>query len=453
MSGPKVVRVVTREERVETCERLLTQLDVAIRALQSDSVRFGDKAGTDLASSTTRREGLQELIRQNNFDLAEQQAQQEIGFMTAKRNEVIERAATAAAVARQQLRHQRHTATTLLKELERRAPDVHADLAVGLRKIADQSKVSNDAESILEKAMMALTHASSNTHLSDEQKDLARSLQNAQETNIRDGGWLTSARQDKRIVDVQHHLAQIEVLKSTEAAATFTARLDLLEHEAEGAVRSMKIDALIIDVATLVESLKRLTDLIDAAKATLAEVQLLGNFTDMTALRAELQSAIANPFEDQLRLLLAEADQVIGRIRANRAATARREAILAGLGSLGYQVNENMATAWVDDGRIVLKKSDADMHGVEIASAPDALRLQVRAVAFSASLTASSNLAAEITWCGDFGKLQMHLKQHSGDLVIEKGLPVGALPLKVVPPTTVLQARKTVYRSSKTHGA
>ena len=91
-----------------------------------------------------------------------------------------------------------------------------------------------------------------------------------------------------------------------------------------------------------------------------------------------------------------------------------------------------MATYWVQNGRVVLKKSDQDQPGLELASAADAQRLQVRAVAFSASLSPASNLAAETAWCGDFSKLQERLKQQSGELAIERAMAVGAVPLKVV---------------------
>ncbi|YCI88526.1 hypothetical protein M1D99_12320 [Pseudomonas sp. R3-41] len=41
----------------------------------------------------------------------------------------------------------------------------------------------------------------------------------------------------------------------------------------------------------------------------------------------------------------------------NQAALARREAVLDGLASLGYEVREGMATAWVETGKVVLRKS------------------------------------------------------------------------------------------------
>ena len=48
------------------------------------------------------------------------------------------------------------------------------------------------------------------------------------------------------------------------------------------------------------------------------------------------------------------------------AATARRRAVLGGLAKLGYEVRETMATAWANDGRLVLRKPNANDYGIEL---------------------------------------------------------------------------------------
>lgn len=453
MSGPKVVRVVTREERIEICEGLLAQLAAASRALKTDAVRLGDSEGEKLAQSTARHDALAELIKQDNFDQAETQIRQEIGFISSKRHEVVERAASAAAVALRQLTSQRHAATTLLKELERRAPEAHAEFAAGLKQIAVQSRATQIAESVLAKAMAALSPAESKSQLSDEQTALARSLQAAQGTDIDGKSWQLLNAQDKRIVDLQHGLARIDVLGSSEAMTVFTKRLDALELEAEGPMRNMKLDALVIEVSSAVDRLRRLRVLVESAQGALAEAEALGTTSELASVSQELQAAIDDPDETRLTKATSDVAKAVSFARAAKAAAARREAILAGLETLGYQVNEYMATSWVDEGRVVLKKADADMHGVEIASAPDAQRLQVRAVAFSAALPAAANLAAENAWCGDFGRLQELLQKQAGDLAIERALPVGAVPLKVVQSPAAVQARSAAARTRKVNQA
>ena len=64
------------------------------------------------------------------------------------------------------------------------------------------------------------------------------------------------------------------------------------------------------------------------------------------------------------------------------APAARRRAILQGLSSLGYEVTEGMATAWVEQGRVVLRKAASPDYGVELGGGIQSDRLQVRAVAY-----------------------------------------------------------------------
>ena len=323
MSGPKVVRVVTREERLESCERLLAQLDAAIRGLKAEVVRFDDAMGIELtALAVRRRDGLADLVRQDSFDLAERQIQVEVAFVSAKRTEVIDRAASAAATARRQLSQQRHAATTLLKDLERRAPAAHAEYADRLREIAGQSRASGTAESVLANAMMALTMASPGPRLSEEQKALASSLQSAREPDASSNARSSVANPDKRISDLQLRLSQIEVLKSSEDAAAFTSRLDVLELEAPAPARSMKLDALVIDVASMVEALKGMDVLIAAAKGALAEVDALDSASELSPVREALLSAIGDPAEDRLKRVIDEAADATARIRGGRAAAA-----------------------------------------------------------------------------------------------------------------------------------
>jgi hypothetical protein len=64
----------------------------------------------------------------------------------------------------------------------------------------------------------------------------------------------------------------------------------------------------------------------------------------------------------------------LGAIAASRRSRARSNTVRPGLAR--YQVSESMSTSWVQDGPVVLKKSDRNKHGIEFASDADAQRLQ-----------------------------------------------------------------------------
>ena len=433
MSGPKIVRVVTREERVATCSTLIAKLDAAVTALKASCTRYGDTDGLAIASSNERRTEIIGLIQQDNFDMAEVRARQEIVFIAASRDDVIDRAVRAATAAREQASRRRHAAATLAKELERKMPGKHSDLTTALKVAAGQSKPADSVDALLSRAMLALAPDTSPAEVSDTQRAIATSLQTPKnEAPAPEIRWSFPQVQDKRLAALQQQLSQIDILSGTDAAAKFTERLSQLELEAEGPTRNMKLDGLVLDVASKVEALRREDDALNSAGPLAAELGIWTNSEALNALRLGLTDAIARRDIAKIMSLATQANEALEQARQQAAAAARREAILSGLATLGYQVNESMSTSWIQDGRVVLKKSDHDQHGIELASAADAQRLQVRAVAFSAMLTPASNLAAETAWCGDFGKLQKRLAQQAGELAIEWSKPVGAVPLKVV---------------------
>src|SRR5262249_8978630 len=132
------------------------------------------------------------------------------------------------------------------------------------------------------------------------------------------------------------------------------------------------------------------------------------------------------------------------------AAAARRRAVLQGLASLGYEVNEGMATAWVQGGRVVLRKATNPDYGVELTGGTRSDRLQVRAVGFGTPQmvrNAARDRDIETAWCGDFGKLQALLAGGGGRLEIETASPPGAVPIKVVSDPT---ARDEVATDART---
>jgi hypothetical protein len=74
-------------------------------------------------------------------------------------------------------------------------------------------------------------------------------------------------------------------------------------------------------------------------------------------------------------------------------------------------------------------------YGVEIGGGADAARVQVRTVAFrgaSAPADSARDVDAETIWCGDLLQLQAEFAAGGGAIVIERALPVGAVPLKVI---------------------
>ena len=127
------------------------------------------------------------------------------------------------------------------------------------------------------------------------------------------------------------------------------------------------------------------------------------------------------------------------------AGASRREAILKGLSELGYEVRANMATAWAEDGRIIVRKPNEKGYGVELGAVEDAERVQVQLVSFEPSndtFKASRDLDRETIWCSEFFRLKSLLEKSGTSLHIEKALPVGSKPLKQVQESSTIPGRE-----------
>ena len=106
--------------------------------------------------------------------------------------------------------------------------------------------------------------------------------------------------------------------------------------------------------------------------------------------------------------------------------------MLRGLASIGYEVGAELVTVSPAKGRLVIRKPDRPSYGVEVLAPEGANRLQVKVVAiagFGTSRDPVRDRDAETLWCSDFSRL---LRQNGTDLVVEKALGVGAVPLSEV---------------------
>jgi hypothetical protein len=85
--------------------------------------------------------------------------------------------------------------------------------------------------------------------------------------------------------------------------------------------------------------------------AELSEMKSL----EAAMLLSEINQALVKPTGNELELVK-RADFLVESEMNVMAAEERRRAVLEGLASLGYEVSEGMATAWVEGGRVVLER-------------------------------------------------------------------------------------------------
>lgn len=426
MSGPKVFHVVTREELVARCEGHLRRLDAAIAEWTRTCERSGAADAKAAEAIAARRDALRRMLTDDRFTDIQKQVPAEISFLRSDAQTRIERAAAAAAQAMQSRRRTAQTARMLLEALRKSGREIPADLR---RDLASPET----AERAIGHAFALLSPAGGGGTATDRQRELASKL-GRDEKRATLAEWLAgqpAAADRDSDLRIDRHLAELTALGVD--PSSFAARATAIagEHLSRQALLT---DSLLVELAHAVtegrERSARLAELRERA-AELA----LHDSAGARPLRGRIEAAVAAEDASSAPALIAEADALVQEEFRVLAADARRRAVLQGLASLGYEVNEGMATAWVQGGKVVLRKAANPDYGVELGGGTKSDRLQVRAVAFGGAQSprnASRDRDMEAVWCSEFERLKTLFSASGGGIEIEHALPVGAAPLKVV---------------------
>lgn len=395
MSGPKVVRVVTREERVATSTALLARLEAALQEWERVARRSGTLTSADIEAMRARSEGLKQALAADRFDAIEREAPRETQF-----------------VQREQER--RHTEAVNKEALKRRI----------------RSRTRR-----IEAEMRAAPRTTIQTGITDEQRALAEKLKDgADEQSLE--SWLTEhpSAADAETAKIERQLAELSFLFDAGTVAALEAKLEAAEREISNSQRrAMLLDSLTLELAALVKQARDRSVVQSRLRALAEELRSIGT-TSATERAANVLSAIDSDVA-ALAILETETLKALATERDAFAAEARRSAVLKGLATLGYQVNEGLETAWVKSGRVVVKRPTQPGYGVELGGKTENGRLQVRVVALRGPqdvADSSRDKDAERMWCADFSQLQKHITEAGGGLIIERALAVGETPLKAV---------------------
>ncbi|ALM83939.1 hypothetical protein [Bordetella sp. N] len=437
MSGPKVVRIVTREEILAICEGHLRRLDQAIADWAGAGRRGGMLTDAEIAGTQARRDALAALVAADAFMELQKRVPEEIIFLKADLARRQQAAVEGAARKAQRQRQGRHGARTLLDAADQKGIEIPAALRGQLDRLS-AGQMLDDADAVLAQGFALLRAgagavADDARTLSASQQALAKRLQTADAVSTLDA-WKAAQQAQERdpaLARLDRGIGEASVFLDAADVAGFTSRIAAIDMEQAGPRRSLLLDSLILDLSAAVAAGRAR----HAALATLRELAAdLGAYrsADAAAFVEQVAQYGEATSAESIAASQAAGNELIVRLRQQQAEAARRTAILNGLAKLGYEVNEGMATAWASGGRVVVKKPSLPGYGVEVGGQVQTGRLQVRAVSLTANRDVSRDKDVETLWCGDFGRLQDLLAQHGDDLLIERSMGVGEVPLKVV---------------------
>jgi hypothetical protein len=417
MSGPKVVRIVTREEILEICQGMLARVDAAL----AEWIRIGQRNDCvdngAIEAARGRRDALAALIAVDRLIDLQKQAPLEEMFLREDLQSRLAKVAAEQAAARSRDRREREIAATMLRTLRERDASIDPNLEQRLKR-GEAAAISEAFE------LLALSSEGSRAS-----RDLA--------DRLRDGSGIASFNQwlmdqpinsDPAIEKIELRIAELATTISDTVAANWRARLDEAA-SADQARRNLLLDGLGVETGRALSDARKQNAALMDLELVLAELGAAGIATDQY--RANIEALTAAGLIERRTAAL----ETLNQHRARTAALARREVVLKELSALGYEVTEGMTTSWSEEGRLVLKSATRPDYGVEVTTVGNNERMQMRAVAFDDGNVGSDparDREAETIWCGDVSSLQDRLAEIGGGLVIEKARPVGATPLKRV---------------------
>lgn len=436
MSGPKIIRIVTREEQLAIFEKHLARLDQTI----AEWVKVGARDSTldEVAVNATkgRREVIRALAEQGRFADAQRNAISENAFLRSDIDARIRNAIDAEVKSRQQKRNISSAASTLLNRITSSQREVPETLRHNLEMVISGDESSAFALKVISEAFSCLGFSEESTKPTQKQLEIAGKLidRNAEKITISD--WLASQRKTEDDVSfrIDALLSELEICAGHEIAKGFHVRTLVIAKEQSSTKRSLLCDSLVLDLVSAVKEQR----LIATTKNDLSELRLqiikFGT-AESESLRAEIDAALETINPSEAKLVIARVERFISERVKLTAGIARRNAVLINMQKLGYEVREGMAGGWVNDGKVVVRKASNSSHGIEFSNASEEGRMQARVVRVknsSASADSAQDRHEEEVWCNEYKRLQELIARTGGSVVLERALSPGEAPVKVV---------------------
>lgn len=432
MSGPKVVRVRTREELAAECNVLIDALLAASEDCEAFTLRHDLVDSDSIQRRKLLIEDLHRKVAAGEFDTVRRTCQIEIAAVGSEREHVEDEVLRRAADVATRRRRYQYLAASLAKKLQMAGKAVPTQIEdAGRGQIGQSDEALKAVEVIVSRALaeQALADAQANDRtMTDEQRRLADFLT---ESGPETAPPVATNSAFKRL---ERAMTEVSTLDASSVGAQMLARMQVVVDEPDAPQAPILIDSLLFEWSERRKTLREIAHKQVRAKQLALE---LARLSDSQA--RELSAHLVEATEQDLDMAIARAQSHIDKATREIAAIDRRKAVLKGLAALGYEIGSELSTAWTRKGRVVVAKPDRPGYGVELSGPPDANQMQVKVVAFSSrglERDAARDRDAETLWCSDFGRLQKLLSQAGTSVNVVRALGAGAIPVTQVEGST-----------------
>ncbi len=292
------------------------------------------------------------------------------------------------------------------------------------------------------------------SELTDEQKDIRNRLISTEDELLVSEWKLISAEFDKgdeRSNRIDRIMAELEEIDFPESKKKqYQKQLERIYEETSDQQRALRLDSLIIELADKSRDYHKLQKTRHDLLMIKSQLDILQE-ENATRLSLQIEKALESENISVLENMLKAAKEKLKSIITGRSVEQGRGALIEALQSLGYTVNEEMKTAVVENGHLVVKKPAEEVYGIELQTVAATGKFQLRVVSGlpDNERSTTDDVAQEEKWCDDLAKLQQSLAGSDVELDLEKNLDPGTVAVKHSPIMTKMLERENRTVSTK----
>ncbi len=427
MSGPKVVRVVSREERIAIANGQLARLDKVALNWKKECNAMGINTDSEAGHFDERIQYIHTLLEKGAFQEIQTEVENEVAFLKNDLKEKRETAIKRKSQARQRKRRLSNTASTLLSRLKLTDLEIPEEQLITLQNIQNGSVDEELAENTISAIFNLIVPEDQG--LTEQQKHLAQKLGEGEEVRTL-AQWLAGhpAADDAVGQKIDRFISKLQTIAEENRYSPFVERVRKMNAEPSPSKRRLLSDSIQIELAAEISAQENrllILEQIDDLCLTLNQYEN----NAYSSLFGQAEDIKINFDDSQAKQLISDLGVAIESAKKAYANIQGRKVLLGALEQLGYDVREGMLTAWVKDGNVTMRNQTTTSYGVKVSGGVEGGPLQIRPVKFDRS---ASSYDAETQWCSKFSELKQHLENDVSSFEILAATPVGQIPVEYV---------------------
>lgn len=443
MSGPKIVRIVTPEERRIIKQKWLSRLQSKIAGIKEYALA-NDALSENLKESLEETLKYYQSISEDEYSKIEEEVPNQLRFLEEEKKNLVKKVVEKRSSQwdrYKSLKSRHNEIRSLLINKNIEFEDCEEPSVVSEEKLKNYSEKIEGLYKTLKDAVF------SSPELTDYQIEIQRRLSTGNSLLSVEEWSSNQPKVISRLKKLEGTLKEMHVNGlSQEKIKEFIQRCNLLDEKDSKYL--LLLDSLIIEVANFtkdqleLEKVKEaLNDAIIQLEGLGIELKFIGKWKDQ--LKSDNLTQLQETLDKANRLYDEESQRIISE--------AKREAVKRALIKTGYKVNDSMKTAWVENGRLVVKKAKNSLYGVEFMNPKDMSRIQARVVADENRKNERSfelDKNQEEIWCDELDVIKEVLASEDLSIIIEKMQKPGAVKLKeVILDESYQKSHRTVKKS------